>query len=91
MKQLSNVHGVVGVEGGRVYGWRGDVLIGDFPMPLTRADADLFVEMCLHPTPGDGTYYPGVTGTHFIYQDLMEVPLPPGVYEKLMRDPTGIF
>lgn len=80
---------MVGRRGGG--GWRGGQLIGTLPLPLTRADADLMLEMCLHRTPGDGTYAPGVTGTYFMYQNLMQVPIPQGLHEQLGRDPTGRF
>lgn len=70
MKALSNGHGAVTVEDNRMYGWRGGQLIGDLPLPLTRADADMVMELCTHRDPGDGTYQPGVTGELFIRREL---------------------
>lgn len=49
MRMLSNGNGSVRAEDdGIVYGWRGGQLIGSFPMPLERSDADMMVRLSTH-------------------------------------------
>ena len=81
MRMLSNGYGSVRNDGKHAYGYRHGELRGDFPMPMSEADALLMMEYCLAEFPGDGCFRVGVTGSYTL-AELTGLPRRPVPEEK---------